>query len=296
VQYLDIKVGIPFGRYNDFSSAPIDANALGATVFCLFLETQGFNHQKMTSEQLKRFNENLENSQYRAENMVVHASYDLNLCEWDQRIRVKYQQRLLEELEFAEKMGVSLFNIHVGCCPNTIRNRKENLSLAVQMLSEVMMIVPNINLCLENSVGSGGRYGGQLEDIKAVIDNLVLKDPKLKHRLGFSLNIAHAFSYGYEFSNQKKHELFINEIDRILEIEKMMLLFFNDSKTGFKQRTDTHENIGKGRMGAEPFKLFLGDERFKHLPIILETPDKNLWKDEILFIKKQRGRSNHARL
>ncbi len=278
------KVGIPFGRYDEFCSAPIDANKLGASTFCIFLETQSFKHQKMTNDQMDKFKHNLKNSRYKPENMIVHASYDLNLCEWDKRIKEKYQQRLLEELQLAESLGISLFNIHVGSCPNSI-SRDDSLTSASEMLYEAIIQVPNINISLENSVGSGARYGGQLEDINTVIDKLALKDQAIKNRLGFSLNIAHAFSYGYDFREQEKYDFFIDELDQVLGLEKLKLLFFNDSKTGFEQQTDTHENIGLGRMGYEPFKFFLTDKRLNHLPIIIETPDENYWKGEISFIK-----------
>ncbi|RME37798.1 MAG: deoxyribonuclease IV, partial [Thermoflexia bacterium] len=37
-------------------------------------------------------------------------------------------------------------------------------------------------------------------------------------------------------------------------------------------RVDRHDHIGRGRLGLEPFRLFVNDPRFADLPGLLETP------------------------
>jgi deoxyribonuclease IV len=46
----------------------------------------------------------------------------------------------------------------------------------------------------------------------------------------------------------------------------------NDSKKSLGSHVDRHENIGKGELGLEPFRLLLNDPRFAGLPMVLETP------------------------
>ena len=55
-------------------------------------------------------------------------------------------------------------------------------------------------------------------------------------------------------------------------LEKIRCFHINDSKTGFGSRSDRHEHIGKGYLGAEFFRKLVNDKRFKDTPMILETP------------------------
>lgn len=47
---------------------------------------------------------------------------------------------------------------------------------------------------------------------------------------------------------------------------------------------DRHENIGKGKLGMKFFSRLMRDERFKNLPMILETPcsDNSVYQKEIV--------------
>lgn len=76
-------------------------------------------------------------------------------------------------------------------------------------------------------------------------------------------------------------------LDHLIGLDKLKLLFFNDSKTDFMAQTDIHAKIGQGKMGLNTFKYFLADKRLKHIPIILETPDPTYWKYEIESINKE---------
>jgi len=38
-------------------------------------------------------------------------------------------------------------------------------------------------------------------------------------------------------------------------------------------RVDRHEDIGKGQLGLEAFRLLLNDPRFTAIPKIIETPE-----------------------
>jgi deoxyribonuclease-4 len=46
----------------------------------------------------------------------------------------------------------------------------------------------------------------------------------------------------------------------------------NDSSHECGSRVDRHAGIGAGKMGLEPFRHLVNDLRFRHLPMILETP------------------------
>jgi len=56
-------------------------------------------------------------------------------------------------------------------------------------------------------------------------------------------------------------------------------------KKALGTRVDRHDNIGKGFIGLEFFQRIMKDPRFDNIPIILETPDETLWKEEIALLR-----------
>ena len=58
----------------------------------------------------------------------------------------------------------------------------------------------------------------------------------------------------------------------------------NDSKFDTGSKKDRHDSIGKGVLGEEFFIRFMNDSRFDNIPIILETIDDSIWKEEIEYL------------
>ena len=58
-------------------------------------------------------------------------------------------------------------------------------------------------------------------------------------------------------------------------------MHLNDAKKGLNSRVDRHDSIGKGLLGEDTFKILMKDPRFDNIPLILETPDDTIWKEEI---------------
>ena len=53
---------------------------------------------------------------------------------------------------------------------------------------------------------------------------------------------------------------------------RLRVWHLNDSCRECGSRVDRHAAIGAGHMGLEPFRHLVNDLRFRHLPMILETP------------------------
>ena len=58
-------------------------------------------------------------------------------------------------------------------------------------------------------------------------------------------------------------------------------MHINDSKKVLGSRVDRHDQIGKGFIGLDTFKMIMNDPRMNDIPMILETPNDELWKEEI---------------
>ena len=59
-------------------------------------------------------------------------------------------------------------------------------------------------------------------------------------------------------------------------LRKLKVIHVNDSKQELGSHVDRHENIGKGKLGREAFRLLFNDPRFFNIPKILETPKPTL--------------------
>ncbi len=272
-------VGARYGRHENITHAPAHAKSIGATKLCLFLATQEWGGTLITKEDAKQFQHNLEKCSYSSHNVVVHASYNINCCAWHHQYRERTRNRLIAEAMISHYMGIPLINIHIGGTPKTIP-RDKALSYAAEMIDAVCQEIPDIEIAIENSEGSDTRYGGTFDDIAHIIHQ-----SRYQHRLGASLNLAHAFVQGYDFRTLPKYEQFMRDLDRLFGRYLIKIIFMNDSKTSFGSKVDAHENLGQGQIGKKILKYFCADEHNSSIPFILETPNMELWKNEIAFIR-----------
>jgi apurinic endonuclease APN1 len=97
-----------------------------------------------------------------------------------------------------------------------------------------------------------------------------------KHKIGFAFDTCHAFAAGYNFSDPDSYHALWKDFDDILGLQHLKAMHINDSKKECGCRVDRHEDIGKGKIGLEAFRLLFNDPRFFDIPKILETPQDEL--------------------
>ena len=66
-------------------------------------------------------------------------------------------------------------------------------------------------------------------------------------------------------------------------------MHLNDSKKDFESRVDRHDSIGKGFLGKQAFENIMQDSRLEDIPLILETPNPDIWVEEIQMLYKMAG-------
>ena len=66
-------------------------------------------------------------------------------------------------------------------------------------------------------------------------------------------------------------------------------MHLNDSKKEFGSRVDRHESLGNGTLGWNPFRRMMQDSRFDQMPLILETPNQDIWAAEIAALREMAG-------
>ena len=91
-------------------------------------------------------------------------------------------------------------------------------------------------------------------------------------RLGVCVDTCHIFAAGYSLDPPERYDETIKQLEEMIGIDRLRVWHLNDSGRECGSRVDRHAGIGAGRMGLEPFRHLVNDLRFRHLPMILETP------------------------
>jgi deoxyribonuclease-4 len=86
------------------------------------------------------------------------------------------------------------------------------------------------------------------------------------------VDTCHIFAAGYALGTLRQYRATIKKLATIVGLDQVKAFHLNDSKRELGSRVDRHEHIGRGRLGLEPFRDLLNDERFQHVPMYLETP------------------------
>ncbi len=148
----------------------------------------------------------------------------------------------------------------------------ESVNLALDRTSGVTVVI-------ENTAGQGTNLGHRFEHLARIIDHV-----RDKTRVGVCLDTCHLYSAGYDIASARGFDDTLLEFDRVVGMGFLKAVHLNDSKKAFESRVDRHESLGKGSLGIEPFKFIMNDQRFDHIPMVLETPDPSIWEAEIRLL------------
>lgn len=208
------------------------------------------------------------------EPVIAHNSYLVNLATIGAELYKKSINAMVQELERCEMLGVRYLVVHPGSHQGSGEER--GIEKIVHALNEIHEVTKgfNVAIALEMTAGQGTSLGHRLEQI-ALIMNRVEESP----RLAFCLDTCHSFAAGYEMRSQADYDRFIRDIDGTIGLERLKVIHLNDSKGDCGSRVDRHEDIGKGKIGDEPFRWIMNDERLKDIPKIIETPGLGKIKD-----------------
>ena len=177
------------------------------------------------------------------------------------------------ELKRCDSLGIPYLVLHPGSYLKT--DEHSCLEQISNNLNTIFKNAPGKTiLLLETMSGQGSTVCYTFEHISQII-----KQSKYKHRLGLCFDTCHTFVAGYDFRTKKTYEIMWKEFDRIIGLNKLKVIHINDSKKPLGSRIDRHENIGKGKLGTQAFKLLFNDKRFFDIPKILETPKDSLYDD-----------------
>jgi deoxyribonuclease-4 len=213
--------------------------------------------------------------------VVGHAPYIMNLACRDEALWKRSVEGLARALRRSQMLGCDYLVTHLGShggAGNDEGMRK--ISLAVNTAMEGFS---GVTLLLENSAGAGFSLGHSLEQLSRIISDL-----SSVHRVGVCVDTCHAFAAGYDLASPKGLSQMLVLFDELIGLTRWTLIHANDSKAPLGSRLDRHEELGKGYLGQEGFRLIVNHPELRELPCILETPRMGLEDDlrNLAFIRK----------
>lgn len=277
---LGAHISISGGFHKVFESA----SQIGCEVIQIFTTNQvRWNFSSLNKEEIFEFVE--ANSKFNISVSSSHAPYLLNLCTDDNSLYKKSILSLKSEIIRSKLLGIKNIVIHPGSHRGKgIVNGINRIVIAIKELIEQCKN-RGVKILIETTSGAGTQVGWRFEHLRDIIDGV--SQTKI---IGVCLDTCHIFSAGYPIHTKEGYEKTIEALDKTVGIEMVKIIHLNDSKYEFSSKKDRHQHIGKGYIGIEPFRWILNDERWKNLPMIIETPyDMEMDKENIAILKRLRN-------
>lgn len=258
------KIGCHLSVSGGYLAMGKDAVSINANVFQFFTRNPRGGTAKALDEKdiaafLKLAGEN------GITDFLAHAPYTLNACAEKAHLRQFARETMADDLRRMEYLPGNYYNFHPGS--HVGQGMDAGISLIAECLNAVLYPEQTTTVLLETMSGKGSEVGGKFEELRAIIDKVMLSD-----KLGVCLDTCHVYDAGYDIAGDLDGVL--AEFDRVIGLERLRAIHLNDSKNPFSSHKDRHETIGNGSLGLEVLKTVINHPRLRHLPFYLETPNE----------------------
>jgi len=197
----------------------------------------------------------------------IHASYLINLAGSAEPFASQSRDGLTVEMQRAPSYGATLVNTHIGSHRGV--GREAGMRRIIDNVRAILAASPpSVRLVLENSSGGGDLLGSRIEELAAILEGV---GPE-SERLAFCLDTAHLWGAGYDVSTTEGAVAVVDRFEELIGLARLPMLHLNDSRSLLGSRTDRHEHVGAGQIGAAGLGALLRDPRLSGATFIMETP------------------------
>lgn len=261
----------------------VEINADALQIFYGSPRTLKFELKKeYTQDELKEIRKYIKNKDLF---IVIHSAYLINLASNNKRLFYLGAKNLIEDLRFANEIGIFGVVLHFGSSKDIdYNNAINNMSKGIEFVLD--KVPGNTKIILETSSGGGNYIGKTIEGISKVYNRI---EKRYKKRICFCIDTAHIFTSGYDISKLGAFTEYVKRFKK--EIGKPCLIHLNDSKTPFGKTQDKHAALMKGYIfdkakegNPEVLEEIVKVAIKNKLPIILETD--GIYKNEIKYLRK----------
>lgn len=280
MKYIGAHVSVDGG----VSNAPVRAAELGMKAFALFTRNPSrWKSSAISDVEAERFRQRCQELGYDSKFILPHDSYLINLGSPDAEKLAKSRNAFLDEINRCSQLGLTMINFHPGSHLNEV-SEDECIRTIVDSLNMALDQTSGVTAVIESTAGQGSNLGFKFEHLAAIIDGV-----QDKSRIGVCIDTCHTFAAGYDMTTADAYTRTWDEFNRIIGFNYLRGMHLNDSKKGVGSRVDRHAPLTKGELGEEFFHLLMADERMNNIPIILETPDEEIWGEEIKWLYTLNG-------
>ena len=267
-------------------NAPLNAMKIGAKAFALFTKNQRqWVAKPLDTETIDLFKKNLELSGILPKHVLPHDSYLINLGHPELDKRAKSFDAFVDEVERCMLLGLDRLNFHPGSHLKKY-SEEECLDAIAENMNRTLERTSGVSLVLENTAGQGSNLGWRFEHLAHIIDKI-----EDKSRVGVCIDTCHMFTAGYDIRTKEVYDATWAEFEKVIGFNYLMGMHINDSKPELGSHVDRHDSIGKGKIGLDAFKFIMNDKRMDDIPLILETIDESIWKEEIELLYSLEGQA-----
>ncbi len=220
--------------------------------------------------------------------LIVHAPYIINAANFSKEDLYEMSiNTIVSEVRRTAGFGAHIMVLHPG---SHVGLGAENGILALAKALDLVFDVDgtDVKIALETMAGKGHEIGITFEQIRSIIDSCKHKD-----RLGVCLDTCHISDAGYDVKNN--FDQVLDEFDRVIGLDRLLVVHVNDSKNPIGAHKDRHENIGYGYLGFDVLYNVVHHPKLIGIPMILETPyynEKAPYKQEIEMLRSGKYVSN----
>jgi deoxyribonuclease-4 len=262
-----IRIGIHTSIAGDIAGALEIAHGLGANALQIFSASPRMwarGNSRIADVDAKRFRDR--RAELKLGPLAIHANYLINLGSPSPVLRTQSVQGFHQEIVRAIALSADYLIVHPG---SAVGSTKDSAVAAVaQSLKQSVRGVKlgDLMILLENTAGQGMCLGCDFKELRQMMDAC----PELP--LGVCIDTAHLFAAGWNIRTAEGLESTLDEIERVIGLDRVKVIHANDSKTTLGSRVDRHEHIGKGTIGLDAFKRISNHPRLAGKAFLLETP------------------------
>ena len=197
--------------------------------------------------------------------LLAHAPYTLNPCSADAQTRSFALEMMQDDLRRMERLPGNLYNFHPGSYVG--QGADAGITLIVEQLNAVLTRDLSTTVLLETMAGKGSEVGRDFEEIRRILDGVVLQE-----KMEVCLDTCHLHDAGYDVAGDLDGVL--EAFDRTIGLDRLRAVHLNDSMNPRGSRKDRHARIGHGHLGLEAIARVINHPALRHLPFLLETPNE----------------------
>ena len=260
-----------------------EAISYGATTFMFYTGAPQNSFRKPLEElRIKEGRSLLKEHGFDESKIVVHAPYIINAANPNKPELLDLSiKTIINELQRTEAFGASILVLHPG---NHLGAGPEK---AIEVLADSLDKVfandgTNVKIAIETMAGKGSEIGITFEEVREIINKC-----QFKGRLGVCLDTCHVSDAGYDINDT---DGLLDEFDRVIGLDRLLVVHINDSKNVRGAHKDRHENLGYGEIGFDALCRIANHPRLMDIPKILETPyinEKAPYSDEIRMLRDE---------